>query len=271
MPGPALRALTRLRGAVLLALEPVDYAARLINGKGHLPPLRIRRRAGPLRGLERSGAEFAAYLKLMCDLDPHSRVLDVGCGFGLLALELRDYLSGPGSYVGVDVDRGAIAWARRSISRSFSRFEFQWLDIRNAAYNPDGRLAADAFQFPFEAGSFDVIVLKSVFTHLRPEAMRQYLSEAGRLLSSRGACLATFFVLDDEIGGSGGLQFQFGDGDWAYAVRNLPELAIAYKESSLRAAVSAAGLTVKANHPGTWSGRPGGLSYQDVLVLTHAS
>jgi SAM-dependent methyltransferase len=209
-------------------------------------------------------------MKLMCGLEPRSRVLDVGCGFGLLALELRDYLSEPGSYVGVDVDRGAIDWARRTISRARPRFEFQWLDIRNAAYNPDGRLAADAFQFPFEPGSFDVIVLKSVFTHLRPEAMRHYLSEAGRLLSSGGACLATFFVLDDEDVAPGGLQFQFGGGDWGYAVRNLPELAIAYKKASLLAAVSAAGLAIKAQHPGTWSGKPG-LSYQDVLVLTRES
>jgi SAM-dependent methyltransferase len=249
-------------------LEPVDYAARLINGKTHLPPLRIRRRAGPLVGLERSGAEFAAYLKLMCGLSPDSRVLDIGCGFGLLALELIDYLSAAGRYVGVDVDQGAVEWAKRSISTSRPGFEFQVLDVHNGAYNLDGRLDADTFQFPFERGSFDVIVLKSVFTHLRPEAMRNYLAEAARLLSPGGACLATFFVLDDGGGESRGLKFRFGDGEWRYEVRSLPELAIAYQEESLRAAANAAGLTIKAKHSGTWSGRPGGLSYQDVLILT---
>jgi SAM-dependent methyltransferase len=269
MPEKAIRALTGIRNAGLWALEPIDYAGRLINGKSHLPPLRIRRQAGPLAGLENSGVEFAGYLKLLCNLGPNSRLLDIGCGFGLLALQLENYLGESGRYVGVDVDRRAVGWAVRHISQSSPQFEFQHLDIRNHAYNPHGLLNPDEFRFPFEPSSFDTILLKSVFTHLRPEATRNYVSEIQRLLRPGGCCLSTFFVLDQvaTAGFRPALEFKFGNGEWRYAMRNLPELAIAYSEESIGEMVAWAGLTIEAMHPGSWSGRPGGLSYQDLYVL----
>lgn len=272
LPGPAIRVLASLRNLSLWAVEPVDYAARLVNGKTYLPPLHVRRQAGPLGGLEYSGAEFVSYLKLLCNLKSESRILDIGCGFGLLALNLKDYLREPGNYLGIDIDRRAVNWATRHITPRSPLCEFRHLDIANPAYNPRGLLAAADVTFSLADASLDAIVLKSVFTHLRPEATRNYLGEIRRMLSPTGSCLSTFFVFDRAREGSAknpaSLDFAFGDNNWRYAVREMPELAIAYSEKCLKEMVAASGLAIKATYPGTWSGVDGGLSYQDILVLT---
>jgi SAM-dependent methyltransferase len=271
LPGPAIRLLTTLRNLSLWAVEPVDYAARLVNGKTQLPPLHVRRQAGPLAGLEYSGAEFVSYLKLLCNLKFESRILDVGCGFGLLALNLNNYLREPGHYLGIDIDRRAVKWATRHITSRSPLCEFRHLDIANPAYNPRGLLSADDVKFSLADASCDAIVLKSVFTHLRPEATRNYLGEIRRMLSPTGACLSTFFVFDlarEDSKNRASLDFAFGNNEWRFAVREMPELAIAYSDKFLRKLIAASGLAIKSTYPGAWSGADGGLSYQDVLVLT---
>lgn len=252
-------------------MEPIDYASRVVNGKTHLPPLHVRRQAGPLAGLENSGAEFVTYLKLLCGLTPSSRILDIGCGFGLLALYLNGFLDS-GRYVGVDVDGRAINWASRHIASQNPRFEFQHLDVRNPAYNAGGSAPAENVTLPLDPGSFDIIVLKSVFTHLRPNATRNYLKEVKRLLVPTGVCLATFFVLDEVADDTAkpALDFAFGEGDWRYAVRDMPELAIAYMKTAVSNMAAASDLAIDSVHPGTWSGPGGGLSYQDILILSPA-
>ena len=275
VPAPALRVLAGVRSAGLWLLEPFDYVGRLINGKTYLPPLAIRREAGPLAGLEQSGGEFAAYLKLLCGLSSQSRVLDIGCGFGLIGLQLKQYLQAPGSYTGLDVSRQAIRWAARHISSTTTHFEFVHLDIQSSAYNPGGAVPADKVEFELPSSSFDVIVLKSVFTHLRPEAASNYLRQVQRLLSPNGSCLATFFMFEPHHNRESKarpptVDFRFGDDTWRYAVREMPELAIAYARPNLVEMIATAGLSVKSMYCGTWTGGPGCLSYQDVVVLARS-
>jgi hypothetical protein len=43
LPAALVRSLRACRHAALLTLEPLDYAARLVNGRGDFPPLRLRR------------------------------------------------------------------------------------------------------------------------------------------------------------------------------------------------------------------------------------
>jgi predicted O-methyltransferase YrrM len=95
-----LRALRLMRLAAYVALEPLDYVSRVINGKRDLPPLRLRRHVGPLRTFEASAAEFQTYLRLLVGLDRKESILDIGCGCGLMALALKDYLDHDGRYVG---------------------------------------------------------------------------------------------------------------------------------------------------------------------------
>jgi SAM-dependent methyltransferase len=261
------------RNVALLALSPLDYFSRLLNDKRDLPPLHLRRYVGPLGSFESSGAEFMSYLRLLAGLRPDERVLDIGCGCGQMALHLEDYLDQQARYVGVDIHRPSISWCQKKISTRRRNFEFAHIDVRNEAFNPRGVHRAEAYQFPFEAGSFDLILLKSVFTHMRPDEVNNYLREVARLLKSNGRCLATFFLLNDEqarLAGEGvnDLKFERGEGVWRYRYEHSPESAVAFDERYLMQLLAENGLVLKRPiYYGRWAGRTDGLSYQDILLL----
>jgi SAM-dependent methyltransferase len=262
--------LRSIRNAGLVALGPLDYVARVVQGKSELPPLHLRRYVGPLRSFESSGAEFMDYLRSLAGLRPSDRVLDIGCGCGQMALHLKDYLDESGGYVGVDIHRPSIDWCQQRIARRHQNFQFAHIDVRNLAYNPNAAQRAEAYQFPFADGSFDLILLKSVFTHMRPPEVSNYLSEVARLLKLDGRCLATFFLLNDEQAGlANDLAFNFGEGEWRYVHEHSPESAVAYDESFVMQLIEKYGLAVEKKIYGRWSGREDGLSYQDMLLLSH--
>jgi SAM-dependent methyltransferase len=261
------------RHLTLLALSPVDYLSRILNDKTDLPPLHLRRYVGPLRSFESSGAEFMNYLRLLAELQPHERVLDIGCGCGQMALYLKDYLDDNGSYVGVDIHKPSIRWCQKQIGSRRSNFQFAHIDVCNLAYNPKGRHHAETYRFPYEDHSFDLILLKSVFTHMRPPEVSNYVSEVARLLKSNGRCLATFFLLNDEqalLAGEGrnSLRFEHGEGAWRYVHEHSPESAVAYDENYVMDLLAQHRLALKAPvYYGRWSGRSDGLSYQDILLI----
>lgn len=268
-----IRAIQSCRRGVYLSLTPLDYLWRALNGKSDLPPLHLRRHVGPLRSFETSGAEFMAYLQLICKLQPRENVLDIGCGCGQMALHLLDFLDEQGSYVGVDIHGPSIKWCQRNIHRLHPNFEFHYLDVKSDAYNPHGRKEAENLRFTFADQAFDVILLKSVFTHMRPVEVENYLGEVARLLSKNGRCLATFFLLNEkqrELAqqGRNQLHFAYGDEIWRYVYQNSPESAVAYEESFILKLLEKNGLKLKqpVMH-GSWSGRAERLSYQDMLLL----
>ena len=136
-----------------------------------------------------TGNEFLGYLVDLCGLQPGDAVLDVGCGSGRMALPLTGYLNREGRYAGFDVSREAIAWCTKNISGSHPNFDFRVVDIQNGAYNPKGIYKSSDFLFPYPDGSFDVVLLASLFTHMLPADVKHYMSrdrpcaEAGRAKS----------------------------------------------------------------------------------------
>jgi SAM-dependent methyltransferase len=268
-----IRLLRSIRNAGLVALGPVDYLARAVKGKTDFPPLHLRRYVGPLRSFESSGAEFMEYLRSLAELRPDDRVLDIGCGCGQMALYLKNYLNESGSYVGVDIHRPSIKWCQEKIASRHNNFEFRQIEVRNLAYNPNGLELAEAYRFPFADRSFDLILLKSVFTHMRPPEVSNYLGEAARLLKNDGRCLATFFLLNDEQAalaskGANDLAFNYGAGEWRYVHEHSPESAVGYDESFVMQLVEKYELAVEKRIYGRWSGREDGLSYQDILIIS---
>jgi SAM-dependent methyltransferase len=278
LPESILKVLRPLRTGALIAYEPLDYVSKWINGKKGFPPLYLRIRTGPLRSFEGSGGEFFTYLKLICGLRPSETILDIGCGCGIMTLDLLEsqglpeYLRG-GKYVGGDIHKGSIKWCQRKISRKYPNCVFFHMDIKNIHYNPQGQYAAENYVFPFEDNSFDVVILKSVFTHMLPAAVDNYLKEIRRLLSDRGHCLATVFLLNEEQyrlakQGLNRFAFKFGDENVRYVHKDWLELAVGYNEEFIKDLITRNELVVDGPiRYGTWSGIIGGLSFQDIVVL----
>lgn len=273
LPRHTINILRSFRHYAYLALLPFDYFSRVVNGKSDFPPLHLRRYVGPLRTFEASGSEFMVYLQLLAGLQRHESLLEIGCGCGLMALSLKDYLDESGRYAGIDIHRPSIKWCEKNFGEQNPNFRFAHIDVKSLAYNPKGAHRAEDNTLPFESHTFDVILLKSVFTHMRPLEVENYLAEVSRLLKSGGRCLVTFFLLNDEqarLGGAGRqeLQFNFGEGVWRYLYEHSAESAVAYEESFVRGVLRKYGLILQEPiYYGRWTGRTDGLSFQDMLVL----
>lgn len=124
---------------------------------------------------------------------PGSRILDVGCGYGRLAIGILRVLDRV-EYLGVDVHRGSIDWCQKHIERPHPSLRFVWIDRENERYNPGGAAIDAAFRFPAADGSIDVAYLYSVFSHLTEADLRFYLVELARVLAPGGRVFLTAFV-----------------------------------------------------------------------------
>ncbi len=242
-----------------------------------IPPSRLMFVGGSRHDFRPLGDKWLRTFIRTADLKPDESVLDVGCGVGRMAVALTRYLTPPqGRYEGFDIVRDGIAWCREEITPRFPNFHFQHADLYNKEYNPDGTLHASEYQFPYPDESFDFAFLTSVFTHMLPADVRQYLSEVRRVLRPGGRCLATFFVLDAEarariqagrVETPRRFQHDIG-GAWAVDPQ-LAEAAVAYSESTVQDFFRTAGLSIQ--EPilyGAWSGRERPLSphSQDIVL-----
>ncbi len=217
--------------------------------------------------------EFLRYFVELGNLRRNSKVLDVGCGIGVMASRLTGYLSPQGNYAGFDIVNVGIDWATKNITSRFPNFSFVHVDIFNKHYNPKGKLSPDFFRFPYEDGSFDFIFLKSIFTHLLPGAIQNYLAEIKRVLKPSGTCLATLFLMNsqskeliDRGKSSLALSHPF---EGCYVVDpEFPETVVGIPEEDFMRWCIASGLcTENSIRYGSWSGREEFTSYQDIVIL----
>ena len=218
------------------------------------------------------GIEFLDYFVRLCGLRPDSSVLEIGSGIGRMALPLTQFLSESGTYVGIDVVGEGVAWSEQNITSRYRNFRFSCIDIGHPLYNPNGSIRAENYSFPFPSDSFDLIILTSVFTHLGPTETGNYAKEVSRLLKPDGRCLATFFLLNGDAWeglSRSNTRISFDPkqvGPAYFSSRSTPLAAVGYDETWLLTLFSNLGLFADVHH-GHWSGRPGGLSYQDICVI----
>lgn len=221
------------------------------------------------------GRHIAGMLTDLTGLTPDMAVLDVGCGIGRAAVALTSVLSDKGCYEGFDIVHDGIDWCRQRITPRHPNFHFTHVDLRNDLYNLSTEAEAAHFRFPYPDGSFDRVLLTSVFTHMMPDDMNNYLREIRRVLRPGGICLATYFVIDAEAesnmkAGRAYFNFTHDFGHYRLLDANVREADVAFSLDWLCRSFEDAELTLTAWHRGTWACAPAETApdFQDVVILT---
>jgi SAM-dependent methyltransferase len=223
------------------------------------------------------GQQFLGLFKELCGLQPHEHVLDVGCGIGRIALPLTKYLSPEARYEGFDIVRDAVEWCGENITSAYPNFRFNFADIFNGSYNPNGKIPASEYTFPYGEAEFDFVYLTSVFTHMLPDDVKNYLSEVSRVLKSGARCLITVCLLNEEslalqAAGKARVNFIHDFGVYRSTARAKPEVVLAYDEDFIFDLYSRSLLRVRLPvHYGAWAGREGGRTNQDVIIADRSA
>jgi SAM-dependent methyltransferase len=257
-PGERVRRAARFRAerARAVALDKIDE--RLGRRADLTPPRRLF--GGEPGDFERIGAEFLGYFKELGGLSPDHDVMDIGCGVGQMAVPLTGFLNEDKHYEGFDVGRAEVEWCQAEITPRFPNFVFQVGGVRE-------------YRFPYYDGSFDFAFATSVFTRMLAPDVEHHLAQAHRVMKPGARLFTTWFLLNLES------RARIADADSHFTFR-VPvgeayaededdiEAVVAYEEKHVLETFERAGFTVGEKRYGEWSGRPDGMTWQDVIVAT---
>lgn len=195
-------------------------------------------------------------------LQPHHRVLDIGCGIGRMAVPMTQYLDATGSYEGFDIREDGIQWCREKITPRYPSFRFKHTPLRNSEYLPNTVEDAAKFIFPYASRSFDFAIATSLFTHLQEAVLCRYLDEINRVLKPGARIAATFFLFSQDsrphsVREERGLDFPNHFRNYRLQIRDNPDAAISYQESWITAQFERRGLSIR------W---PVSYDFQDIVV-----
>jgi SAM-dependent methyltransferase len=256
--------------AALKITDVADYVACLTNQRTYLPRFSIRVRSVGIKGdigaarFQRSGRLTADMLRTLCELTPDSEVLEIGCGCGTNAFGLAEILK-DGNYSGMDIERVSLEAAKANLRLRQKGFHFEFLDIRNSGYNPEGRYLANEYVFPYRDESFNIVFMSSVFTHMLTDEVLNYVKQIARVLKPGGYCLLSAYLLDREMK----IQFPFTNQEHSCMNEAIPEVAVAYRSAFLFSTFANNGMLCTAGP--LWGSVHGGKSEsggtQDIMVF----
>ena len=208
-----------------------------------------------------------------CMLKRNSKVWEIGCGAGRIPNGLINYLTVEGSYVGIDVDREAVAWCEKNIAVRNANFEFYPVNVANNYYYEDDNQELNKYDFSYlEDRQFDCAIALSVFNHLKLEDTKQYLQEISRRLTRNGVGYLTFFTIDADF-----FAFQertkqhlslnrHKNGIW-YGYKRQSFFA-GYESTVLEQLFAAANLRILNHSPGSWAQKKNSRIYLDWYLVT---
>ena len=219
------------------------------------------------------GSEFLGHFIRIGGLREDSRVLDIGCGIGRMAVPLTQYLDPQaGRYDGIDPVDDGIGWCQRTITPVYPNFAFHRLDIAHELYNPNGKISGKALALPFPDRHFDFVIMTSVVTHLPPAEVLVYLAEVRRILVPGGRLFMTAFVVDRIAAANENgrrdprLAFRrYGESPCWFVPNQPPLAAVGFEDGFLDMALRRAGLSVALKSLGHWRGTNAG-HHQDFIV-----
>ncbi|MEP1231273.1 MAG: class I SAM-dependent methyltransferase [Litorimonas sp.] len=213
---------------------------------------------------EAGGNKTVALMQKHAGLKENDDVLDIGSAIGRNALALHRVMGDDISYEGFDIVAYGVEWSRKTFAKLSGQYNFSHANIWNSFYNPRGRLKPAEFTFPYTDGRFDISVATSVYTHMRKDAVAQYLTQTARVTKRGGRAYFTVFGHD---GVNEKSKFSFthkGDGDWIEDLSE-PAMAVAYDLDWVREYLTALGAVKVDVHTGYWRGTKG-LDFQDIVV-----
>lgn len=207
-------------------------------------------------------------------LNPQSKVFDLGCGSGRLAYPFAQLLSDEGKYYGADVWQEGIELCQNRFP--FANMSFHTIPAKNNYYFDEFKPGvSNEFSLEFlQSNELDLIFAISVFTHLVEEDARAYLREFKRTLKPSGCAYVTCFIIDKFF-----INFAHQQATIHSFTEAAPGHYQAYKGQDFFAGftrrkweemVADAGLEIISFERGNWANKPGARTYQDILVLIHA-
>lgn len=223
-------------------------------------------------------ARYYADILVRQELPSDAQILDMGCGYGRIALELATRLTSTQNYVGLDPHPDAVDWAAGNITPLHPNFTFAQVDISSKVYNAAGELDGANYRFPFEDSSLDLVFMISVMTHIDIDTVTTYVREAARTLKPTGRLVATFFLLDDEVdqfldSGRATFTLRWPHGPSRVENPKNPELAIGHPRDLVLRILTESGFTEPTIAEGTWSGRsgPSPMNFQDLVIAPRSA
>lgn len=151
------------------------------------------------------GRKTVKYMLALTRLQPSSKVLEMGCGYGRNARWLSGFLQPEqgGSYSGFDVSVPAIEWSSKAFAGN-PHVSMKVAEAHNEFYHDHvwqrkqhkHVKEASSYVFPYEQASFDVVTSPGLFPHLKRADMENYVKEAYRTLKPGGTALFWYYLMD---------------------------------------------------------------------------